>query len=295
MGKRTIVFLIAMTLSFYIAVQATAMDALLEVGEISAYSGQVFVRVDGAWSRVKSVPLKLYDSDKILTTQGRAEVTFADGAVLRIDTGTSLYMRQRNELAGFFFTMIVPTRYINLVVGSVFFKADSSSYNDLRYKFRTPSMTAVPMVASLRMSVDSSGESSYAKLDGIVYPGGQYIAYPEPMAIERAYVNVSESDMPRPTPEVLALPAFKEYLKALKAGEALARAQARGEGNDETGLLAIESQAAAAEDQLGDAKWVGDEQTASETQMRLNVLLEIMGAALGGQGYGETPESTPAR
>ena len=93
-----------------------------KIGEVSAYSGEVYVRNKSNWTKLSGQRVEIFNSDKIVTGSGRAEVVLSDGAVIRLDTGVNIHLFKK-QLSGRLLSAVNrPDGYqINLMVGSLSF------------------------------------------------------------------------------------------------------------------------------------------------------------------------------
>jgi hypothetical protein len=89
-GKNNKVFLVLFIASLLIVLSAPAFAAGDPVAKLSAFSGAVLIKSQGAWGVEPAVDLPLYPDDKVVTRQGLATITFTDGAVLELKNNSNL-------------------------------------------------------------------------------------------------------------------------------------------------------------------------------------------------------------
>lgn len=90
-------------------------------GEVILQSGDEVIRIEGP-GRVVST------GDQIATKQGEAQVTFNDGAVLKLNSYSAAMVGEALEESGFWiFKSKKPVRRINVFTGKVWFKSGASN------------------------------------------------------------------------------------------------------------------------------------------------------------------------
>ncbi|MFQ5927385.1 MAG: FecR domain-containing protein [Terriglobia bacterium] len=123
-------------------------------------TGEVLVRHGADWIRVDTVPVDLFNGDKVATEQGRAEVYFwRDGSTLVLDVGTNLTVSEVED--GVARKLL---RRIQIFLGDVWF--------ELRRSFRTETELVTPTaVGGLRgtkglVRVLDEGQTEFTLVEG---------------------------------------------------------------------------------------------------------------------------------
>jgi len=107
--------------------QISPADAAKNIARVSAFDGEVIVISDSTISRVQNIGHVLNQGDRVQTKGGAAEVTFDDGAILKIRPYTSLMIQERQEKRGWFvFKTKKAVRRITVFVGKLWFKSGKS-------------------------------------------------------------------------------------------------------------------------------------------------------------------------
>ncbi|MBW1962341.1 MAG: hypothetical protein JRJ04_12920 [Deltaproteobacteria bacterium] len=76
-------------------------NAAIPVARISGFEGEVFVLTDAKILRVEQIGHVLNEGDRVQTREGRAEITFDDGAVLNLWPFTNTQIQVKEEKTGF--------------------------------------------------------------------------------------------------------------------------------------------------------------------------------------------------
>ncbi len=147
----------------------------IKIGDISQFEGEVLIRTQKKWMRLKETPHPLYATDKVVTRRGRAEVEFTDGGRLRLDVDTNIGIYQRQEESVKEAKQNVTLQQINILVGKVWFNVKIRQ-KGRALKFKTPTMTAAIRGTQGGFGVPLDGASQYglssgkAKIDGKFNP-----------------------------------------------------------------------------------------------------------------------------
>jgi pyruvate/2-oxoglutarate dehydrogenase complex dihydrolipoamide acyltransferase (E2) component len=97
--------------------------AAAPVAKLTAFSGQVLVRIQGNWGKAPALGMDLYPEDKVVTRLGTAVVTFHDGGKLDINQCSNVEIQQWEEEKGFFTKTKVVKRRIFLYLGKLAFRS----------------------------------------------------------------------------------------------------------------------------------------------------------------------------
>jgi hypothetical protein len=112
----SILFLVSMLLP------ASARGDEDSIARLTNFSGTVLVKNLGEWGVTPVKNLSLYSQDKVVTREGTATITFADGAVVDIKNNSNLLINERETEKGLLKKVKVVNRRILLFMGKMFFK-----------------------------------------------------------------------------------------------------------------------------------------------------------------------------
>lgn len=211
--KRRIMAYMALSMLFFAdVIWAVSPQPPVKIGEITASNGEVLIRAQGKWMRLKKTPRALYGSDKVVTRRGRAEIVFVDGGHLRLDVDTNVSIHQRLEKSTSDAAMIITSQQVNILVGDVWFDVKIKP-TKRSLKFRTPTMTAAIRGTQGGFSVDVDGASQHGVSEGETFTQGQF----SPLS------DVSQPDLqgalPPSNPDVDSSPIQQAAAAAVKASE----------------------------------------------------------------------------
>ncbi len=97
------------------------------IARISGFEGEVIVLSDTRIIKVTQSGVPLNKGDRIQTKQGKAEIIFDDGAVMKLNSFTNAMIQERKEKEGWFvFGTKKAARRITCFVGKLWFKSGSS-------------------------------------------------------------------------------------------------------------------------------------------------------------------------
>ncbi|MBT3311324.1 MAG: hypothetical protein HN379_04945, partial [Desulfobacteraceae bacterium] len=103
-------------------------QAYASVGKITSVEGDVIIITKDGLNAVTRVGVKLNNGDRIQTKDGKAEVTFNDGAVLKVHPFATSMIQEHKETLGFWiFKTKKSVRRITVFVGKLWFKSGTSS------------------------------------------------------------------------------------------------------------------------------------------------------------------------
>jgi len=145
----------------------------VKIGSVSLFNGEVLIRTQKKWARLKKVPHPLYATDKVVTRRGRAEVVFLDGGRLRLDSDTNISIYHRRQ-EGIKETGPNGTlQKINILVGRVWFDVKIKQKGRALI-FVTPTMTAAIRGTRGGFSVQNDGSSLYKLSSGKALTTGRF-------------------------------------------------------------------------------------------------------------------------
>ena len=164
---------IALLVCFIVA--ASCPDTSFAVQDIASFTsvtGEVriksSVRAKGKWLRVKKVGVTLFNGDEIRTLAGKAEITFDDGSIMKVDENTSLKIEERptkRKLFGFI-DMSFMNRNIKVSFGKLW--ANIKKARGKWTSFESKVAVAGIKGTSVSMYVDSKGDMQFACHEGLV-------------------------------------------------------------------------------------------------------------------------------
>jgi len=132
------------------------------IGDITASSGEIYVRSGGIWKRFNKGLTRIYNADKIVAVKGRAEITLRDGGIFRLDTGTNvrIFKNQNKGDGSQLGSAVSPNGYqVNVVKGRLSFDSVSRGNSGKSIVLKTPVMKAEYVAAVGDLIVDSDGET----------------------------------------------------------------------------------------------------------------------------------------
>lgn len=106
---------------------ANSAEAATPLARISGYKGDVFVLSGTDFTKVTQVGQALKQGDTVQTKEGEAEITFEDGAVMKVRRHTSTMLQEQEEKSGWWlFKTSEWVRRVTVQVGTLWFKSGSS-------------------------------------------------------------------------------------------------------------------------------------------------------------------------
>lgn len=116
--------LILLMTSFFIAPPA---DAAKPIATISAFKGEVVIQSGPDIADAKEIGQPLMEGDRIQTKDGEIEITFNDGAVMKVRPFTSTMIQEREEETGWWiFKTKKAVRRLTIFVGKIWLKSGVS-------------------------------------------------------------------------------------------------------------------------------------------------------------------------
>lgn len=105
-----------------------ASQAAAAIGKITGFKGDAIVQSGATITKVTKAGMPLNDGDAITTQNGEVNVTFNDGAVMKVNPYANILLQERQEQSGFWMLKTTYTaRRITCMVGKVWFKSGASN------------------------------------------------------------------------------------------------------------------------------------------------------------------------
>lgn len=201
-----------------------AGDAIQGVGQIASFTGDVMVRTRGTWQKLTAVPLTVFNTDKVVTRQGRAEIRLADGGIIRVDMDSNITITEKRVTKGWFFKKVFALRELKVLVGKVFlnFKGTPAS-KDAKFYVRTPTAVCGVRGTSLNFNVAGDGKTRYGFDGDATVVGGDRVGSLNIAEISGADVALPASELPPADAATANLPFQKSAVQALAAAEKAGR------------------------------------------------------------------------
>lgn len=140
MNRTRIIDTLVVTAAVIVLSLLSYADAWAFIGKVSSFKGEVVVTVDGRIERVTQPGVMLNDGDMVQAKNGEAQITFNDGAVLKISPYSQTMIQERQEQSGvWIFKTRLYARRITCLVGKLWFKSGTSG---ARNYLQTPTAVA---------------------------------------------------------------------------------------------------------------------------------------------------------
>lgn len=109
------------------------------IGQITNINGQALIRSKGTWKILNKAPYPIYNSDKIVTFRGRAEMRLSDGMAI-IDYDSNLSINVKEDFSSMLYNTGDNKKQLNLnlLLGGITFKINNNQ--NTKYFLNTPSM-----------------------------------------------------------------------------------------------------------------------------------------------------------
>ncbi|MDQ5988218.1 MAG: hypothetical protein CSYNP_03976 [Syntrophus sp. SKADARSKE-3] len=105
-----------------------AAPAAASIGKIAGFKGAVIIQQGTAITKVTKVGLPVNNGDIIATREGEANITFNDGAVMKVNPYSNIQLREQDEKSGtWLFKTTVNARRVTCLVGKLWFKSGASA------------------------------------------------------------------------------------------------------------------------------------------------------------------------
>ena len=179
----------------------------VKVGDITHFTGTVLVRSTGRWSRLSEVPVALYKTDKVVTKDGRAEITLVDTGTVRMDRDSNITITQRMEGTGMRCECV--GRQVNVLVGSVLFDIDLHRDGPEEFKVRTPDMVAAIRGTTFPVVVNADGTTRYDLSGDAAVRGGERSDLLSQPQLRNEDITIPHARLPRGDRAVAALPIMQ--------------------------------------------------------------------------------------
>jgi hypothetical protein len=127
MNPRARVLIVVFVFSIGVSLFATQAYASEPVAKIASFQGEVIVQSDKEITRVTRIGQTLKDGDRVQTKDGQVQITFSDGAVMKVRPYTSTLIQEREEWSGWaIFKAKKAVRRITCYIGKLWFKTGAS-------------------------------------------------------------------------------------------------------------------------------------------------------------------------
>jgi hypothetical protein len=115
---------VAVTAAFIVFSLLCQANAWAFIGKVSSFKGEVIVTADGRIERMTQPGVLLNDGDMVQVKNGEAQVTFNDGALLKISPFSQTMIQERQEQSGvWIFKTLQHARRVTCLVGKLWFKS----------------------------------------------------------------------------------------------------------------------------------------------------------------------------
>jgi len=172
-----LIILLACVLSF--AFTTPALSGEKPIGKLTDFSGAVIIKSKGSWAPEPTLNHPLYSSDKVVTREGRATITFNDGAVVKIAHNSNLLIKEGIENKGVSGKTKTIKRRLRLILGKLSFKTGISKQKRDTI-FETPTAVCALRGTAGTLSVDAKGKAYTSFIQftegGMAYKIGEFIA-----------------------------------------------------------------------------------------------------------------------
>lgn len=127
MNPRSRALLVFLVLCMGIFLLSSQTYAEKPIAKVSSFTGEVFIQSDINVFRVTQIGQILNDGDRIQTKDGEVQITFNDGALMKIRPFTNTMIQEREEKSGFWlFKTKKLVRRMTIFVGKLWFKSGVS-------------------------------------------------------------------------------------------------------------------------------------------------------------------------
>jgi len=159
--------LLVLTTLFLLSLPLTSAQADASIGTITSFKGKVVIQSGTDFIPVTQIGQPVKTGDRIQTRDSEVELTFNDGAVLKLRPFSNASVDERDEESGFWvFKSKKPVRRLNVFIGKMRFKSGKSHRENI---LQTPTS-----VCALR---GSEAEVGYNNIDSMLkmYAGQPFI------------------------------------------------------------------------------------------------------------------------
>ena len=141
-----------------ILITVTQAPGATPIATITGFTGEAVIQSDDKIVPIAQLDQPLYSGDLVQTQDGTVEITFSDGAVMKVSPYTNGMIQEREEESGFWiFKTKDAVRRLTVFVGKLWFKSGASVRNNY---LQTPSA-----VCGIR---GSSAAFGYNNLDSLL-------------------------------------------------------------------------------------------------------------------------------
>jgi len=203
------------------------------IAKISEYQGEVIVQSGQNIFSVKQVGQVLNEGDRIQTQQGEVQITFDDGALMKVRPFSNVLIQERQEKSGFWlFKTERVVRRITCFVGKLWFKSGSSKRENF---LQTPTVVCGLRGSDGDIGFDPASMESYLNM----YSGDAEVVG---KVIRGLFMDMgAEAFAKSPVAQALAK-AYQATREADKTGSPKDQINARGDAFAVVKLAALELQ-----------------------------------------------------
>ena len=193
------------------------------IAKIARYSGAVYVQSGTKIKRVTQTGQNLFDGDLVQTKKGTVQITFNDGAIIKVSAFTSTKIQEREERSGFIFKTRQAVRRLTCFAGKFWFKSGASKRKNY---LQTPTAVMGVRGSDDDVGFDPGTQQSYS----YVYSGKLDV---EGTVVKQQLFNTFGLQAARQSPVYSQMGnAQNAGLRALRTGKTLDAATARLEAVD---------------------------------------------------------------
>ncbi len=206
-------------ISLMLVLAASIAGAAVPIAKITQISGQAFLQSGTEMSRVTRKGHVLYSGDLIQTKKGKVQITFNDGAIVRLTDFSNTRIQEREEESGWLFKTRKAMRRITCFAGKLWFKSGASKRNNY---LQTPTAVMGVRGSDGDFGYDPARGRSYVQM----YTGGVDI---QGEALREDFRGIGPQAADQSPVYRLFGSAYQGHLNALRTGRVLDRATARVE------------------------------------------------------------------
>ncbi|MCX5829792.1 MAG: FecR domain-containing protein [Deltaproteobacteria bacterium] len=98
------------------------------IGKITGFKGDAIIQSGAAIAKVTKAGMPLNDGDLVATQSGEVNITFNDGAVMKVNSYSNIQLQERTEQSGtWIFKTSQSARRITCMVGKLWYKTGASN------------------------------------------------------------------------------------------------------------------------------------------------------------------------
>jgi hypothetical protein len=206
-------------ISLMLVLAASNAGAAVSIAKITQISGQAYLQSGAEMSKITRKGHVLYSGDLIQTKKGKVQITFNDGAIVRLTAFSNTRIQEREEESGWLFKTRKAMRRITCFAGKLWFKSGASKRNNY---LQTPTAVMGVRGSDGDFGYDPARGRSYVQM----YTGDVDI---EGEALREDFQGIGPQTADQSPVYRLFGSAYQGHLNALRTGRELDRASARVE------------------------------------------------------------------